>query len=152
MGRSCSVRAYGHRAYSAFSRAKIQLDDLSGVKNYVNHDIRRSCRSRWSPIPNISTDVKELALAHTLPGLHKVYNRYDYRDEKRVLLTAWEKILLAIVDPPSQTNVVPIDKPMKIARRPWPKVTGTTTQDNHNEREVRYNRDTVQPQHSCIYT
>ena len=53
------------------------------------------------PIPDL---VRELVIAHTKPGLHKVYDQYAYLDEKRHALEAWAARLRNI-DPPA-ANVV----------------------------------------------
>jgi hypothetical protein len=64
-------------------------------------------RTGLSAIPNISDLVRELVIAHTKPGLHKVYDQFAYLDEKRSALTAWEARLRSIVAPsPSSDNVI----------------------------------------------
>jgi integrase len=68
----------GRKPYTGFSRGKKQLDELSGVTSYVIHDLRRTARTRWSAIPNVKTEVAELAMAHVLPGMHRVYNLHSY--------------------------------------------------------------------------
>jgi integrase len=100
----------GKTPYVAFSRAKKELDRLSGVTKWRLHDIRRSARSHWSPIAGISDTVKELALSHVQPGIQGTYDRFKYRDQKRQLLTEWERILTAIVHPPATTNVVSLPR------------------------------------------
>jgi integrase len=66
------------KPYTGFSRGKKQLDELSGATSYVIHDLRRTARTRWSAIPNVKTEVAELAMAHVLPGMHRVYNLHSY--------------------------------------------------------------------------
>jgi len=50
--------------------------------------------------------VRELVIAHSKPGLHKVYDQFAYLDEKRAALTAWEARLRSIVTPPPASDNV----------------------------------------------
>ena len=54
--------------------------------------------------------VSELCIAHAQKGLHKVYDRHSYLDEKRHALEAWATHVLAICGPCVQSNVVSIGK------------------------------------------
>jgi len=56
------------------------------------------------PVPN---NVCELVIAHAQPGLHKVYDRHSYREEKRRALELWAARLLSIVEP-RDSNVISI--------------------------------------------
>jgi hypothetical protein len=49
------------------------------------------------PVPDL---VRELVIAHTKPGLHKVYDQHAYIDEKRHALELWAKRLRDIISPP----------------------------------------------------
>jgi hypothetical protein len=73
---------------------------------FVLHDIRRTMRTGLSalPVPDL---VRELVIAHTKPGLHKVYDQYAYIDEKRHALELWAARLRSIVSP-TPDNVVPL--------------------------------------------
>jgi hypothetical protein len=51
-------------------------------------------------------DHRELVIAHTRPGLHKVYDQYAYADEKRHALELWAARLRSIVTPPPDNVVV----------------------------------------------
>jgi hypothetical protein len=46
------------------------------------------------PVPDL---VRELVIAHTKPGLHKVYDLHAYLDEKRQALDLWAARVMAIV-------------------------------------------------------
>jgi hypothetical protein len=87
--------------------AKDRGDDPSKVvlSDWRFHDIRRSARTAFSEatVPEL---VSELILAHAKPGLHKVYNQFDYFDAKMSALTQWGARLERIVDPPSADAVV----------------------------------------------
>jgi integrase len=91
----------GRAPYRGFAKGKDRLDKLSGVTGWKLHDIRRTCRTRWSGISQVSDQIKELCLDHAQPGLHRVYDQHKYRDEKRQLLTLWQQQLRNIIDPPA---------------------------------------------------
>jgi integrase len=80
-------------------------DDPEKVKlaAWVNHDLRRTLRSRLSEL-RVSADVAEAILAHVKPGIRGVYDRYEHFDEKRHALELWATRLRNIAQP--QPNVV----------------------------------------------
>jgi integrase len=104
----------GKKAVNGFSVAKRNLDELmleelrKAAKHrgedpdqvelvpFVLHDLRRTGRTHLSalPIPDL---VRELVIAHRKPGLHKVYDQFEYLEEKRDALKMWADRLLAIV-------------------------------------------------------
>jgi integrase len=93
------------RPISGFSAMKARLDELMGeIDPWTLHDIRRTMRTHLSSLP-IPELVRELVIAHTKPGLHKVYDQHAYLDEKRDALEQWAKRLRGIIDPPTG-NVV----------------------------------------------
>ncbi len=53
----------------------------------------------------VAEEVREAILAHARPGIKKVYDVHDYRDEKREALELWAARLRAIVAPPPD-NVI----------------------------------------------
>jgi integrase len=76
---------------SGFSRAKRQLDTLSGVDGWRLHDLRRCAASGLARLQT-PPHVIEAVLNHrsgTISGVAAVYNRYSYLDEKRLALEAW---------------------------------------------------------------
>ncbi len=93
---------FGVKPVNGFSKAKERLDkeiaaELRGkAEPFVIHDIRRTMRTGLSalPVPDL---VRELVIAHTKPGLHKVYDLHAYEDEKRHALTLWAARLRGIV-------------------------------------------------------
>jgi integrase len=97
----------GRRPISGFSKAKAALDSmLEEVEPWTFHDLRRTMRTHLGGLP-VPTNVAEMIIAHAQPGLHRVYDRHSYRDEKRRALELWNARLAAIVDPPTG-NVVSI--------------------------------------------
>ena len=93
-----------------FERHKAKLDVLMqqilGNKppDWVNHDIRRSVRTKLSAL-RIPEEVREAVLAHARPGIKGHYDMHHYLDEKRDALTQWAAKLRDIVEP-SQSVVV----------------------------------------------
>jgi integrase len=88
--------------------ARLQGADPSTVimKDWVNHDLRRTVRTHLSAL-RIPEEVREAVLAHVRPGIKGTYDKYEYLDEKREALTAWAARLRNIVEP-APANVVPI--------------------------------------------
>jgi integrase len=112
---------FGKKPVNGFAKAKVRLDKamLAELRKgaddekarqkikldpFVIHDVRRSVRTGLSalPVPDL---VRELVIAHTKPGLHKVYDLHAYEQEKRHALELWAARLRSIVTPPS-ANVV----------------------------------------------
>jgi integrase len=105
----------GRRPVSGFSKAKARLDAImkadlerQGKKfeGFKIHDIRRTCRTRFSALP-VEDMVRELLLAHARPGLHRVYDLHAYQEEKAHALTLWAAKLRSIVEP-KPDNVIPL--------------------------------------------
>jgi integrase len=88
----------GRAPFVGFSRAKRKLDELSGVEDWVLHDLRRTARTHFSALP-VQDLVRELVIAHARPGLHRIYDQHSYRAEKLELLTRWEERLRGILVP-----------------------------------------------------
>jgi integrase len=90
---------------SGFSKAKARLNKIMRMdveaqglpfEPFVIHDIRRTCRTKFSALP-VEDIVRELLLAHSRPGLHKVYDLHAYENEKADALKAWHERLKHIV-------------------------------------------------------
>jgi integrase len=81
-----------------FAASKKALDVLmKGVPHFVIHDLRRTVRTRLTPITEY--EVAEAVIGHCKTGLNKVYNLYDFIEEKRHALDNWAKRLQRIVSP-----------------------------------------------------
>ena len=76
----------GRTPISGFSKAKTALDRRSGVTGWRLHDLRRTARSLMSRA-GVSKDVAERVLGHAITGMAAVYDRHEYRSEKRIALT-----------------------------------------------------------------
>jgi integrase len=125
---------FGAKPINGFSKNKARLDALmerylrafarlqgasrSEVREvtlqpFVQHDIRRTVRTHLSALP-VAELVRELVIAHSKSGLSRVYDQYQYENEKRHALELWEGRLLSIVEPPAEPdpgNVVPLRSP-----------------------------------------
>jgi integrase len=92
---------YGTKPVNGFGRAKRRLDELMAdrlgtVEEFRFHDIRRTMRTGLSALP-VTDMVRELVIAHTQKGLHKVYDRHKYDAEKRQALDLWASRLHQIL-------------------------------------------------------
>ena len=92
----------GAKSVDGFSKAKERLDRAIATElgaappPFVLHDIRRTVRTRLSGL-NVSSDVAELVIAHTRPGLRRVYDLHSFEDEKLRALERWADRLAVIV-------------------------------------------------------
>jgi integrase len=99
----------GHVPLSGWSQAKRRLDDLGTVRNWVTHDLRRTCATGLQKL-GTPLQVTEAILGHTAGsrgGIIGVYQRHDYANEKRAALEAWGAHVLALVEGRT-ANVVPL--------------------------------------------
>jgi integrase len=80
----------GGKPVSGFSKAKTRLDRLSGVSNWVIHDLRRSVATHMARL-GVPQEHIERVLGHAIEGVAGTYNRYSYLDEKRAALELWGK-------------------------------------------------------------
>jgi integrase len=95
----------GETAVHVSDKVKKKLDaamteKLGELPAWVNHDLRRTLRSRLSEL-RVSADVAEAILAHVKPGIRGVYDRYEHLDEKKHALETWAIRLRSIVEPQS---------------------------------------------------
>jgi integrase len=80
-----------NRPVSGFSNSKLRLDKLSGVADWVWHDLRRAAASGMARLGHPPHVIAEI-LGHsraTLSGVTSVYNRHGYEREARAALEAW---------------------------------------------------------------
>lgn len=90
------------KVFSAWSRTKKALDELSGVTGWTLHDLRRTFSTRLNAFT--PPHVVEKVINHvsgTVSGVSAVYNRYEYAEERRAAVAEWERRLLAIVTAPA---------------------------------------------------
>jgi integrase len=101
----------GLKPVNGFSKAKDRV--VRGMREtlgsepapWTNHDIRRTVRTRLSKC-KVQTEVAERVIGHLPKGLRKVYDQYEYLDEKREALEAWEAALRGIIAAPIDSKVL----------------------------------------------
>jgi integrase len=90
---------HGTAPFQGFSLAKRTLDDMSGVKNWRLHDLRRTCVSGMARL-GIPPHVADKILNHqsgTISGVAAVYQRHDFLDERNGALERWGAHVAKIV-------------------------------------------------------
>ena len=97
--------------FSGWSKAKARLDKLSGVSNWVLHDLRRAGATGMAEL-GIAPHIVEAVLNHASghkAGVAGVYNHARYATEKRRALDLWGAHVAAIVEGrEAEGNVTPI--------------------------------------------
>jgi len=81
----------GTKPFQAFSQAKRQIDQLSGVTEWRVHDLRRTCVSGMARL-GIAPHVADKILNHqsgTISGVAAVYQRHEFLSERRDALDRW---------------------------------------------------------------
>ena len=81
----------GTKPFQDFSRAKRQVDNLSGVVGWRLHDLRRTCVSGMARL-GIPPHVADKILNHqggTISGVAAVYQRHDFLTERKEALKIW---------------------------------------------------------------
>jgi hypothetical protein len=105
---ACSAYVFagrGERPFSGFSKAKAALDKASGVVDWTLHDLRRTARTLLSRV-GVSEGHAERVLGHAIGGVKGVYDRWQYREERRIALAKLATLLDGILNP--RGNVVPL--------------------------------------------
>lgn len=116
----------GARPVSGFSKIKARLDRMMvrimralarlqgddpeevALQDWVNHDLRRTLRTRLSSL-KVPSEVAELVIGHAKEGLDRVYDQYEYEPEMREALVKWAARLREILAPPP-SNVIQLHK------------------------------------------
>jgi len=85
------VSQSGTVPFQAFSVAKREIDQLSGVVGWRLHDLRRTCVSGMARL-GIAPHVADKVLNHqggTISGVAAVYQRHDFLAERKKALEMW---------------------------------------------------------------
>jgi integrase len=97
--------------FNGFSKSKAALDEVSGVKDWRLHDLRRTMATGLQRL-GVRLEVTEAALNHisgTRGGITGIYQRHSWLEEKRAALDAWGEYVAAIIEKRQPTgNVVAI--------------------------------------------
>jgi len=91
--------------------AELRRDDpdTEPIANWTIHDLRRSARSLFSAA-GVNADIGERCLGHVIGGVRGVYDRHEYRDEKRLAFEALATKINRIVEP-RRAAVLPMVRP-----------------------------------------
>jgi integrase len=79
------------------------------IPEFILHDLRRSAASGMARL-NVAPHVVDKVLNHasgTIGGVARIYNRFEYVDERRVALEAWGRYIDGLISP-TKNNVVPL--------------------------------------------
>jgi integrase len=87
---------------------KKNLDELSGVTGWTIHDCRRTARTLLSRA-KADPDHAERCLGHVVGGIRGVYDRHEYKDEKKKAYELLADLIQTIINPPTD-NVVAFER------------------------------------------
>jgi Site-specific recombinase XerD len=78
---------------TGFTKAKAELDRLSGVRDWIFHDLRRTAASGMCEI-GIAPHVIDKVLNHSIPSkVRRIYQRFEYLQERKEALETWSQYL-----------------------------------------------------------
>ena len=88
----------GPMARTVPTRAVARIVEKSGLAKFSPHDFRHTCATRLAKL-GTHRDVIERLLGHKVGTGRAIihYDHYDYSDEKRNAIIAWERELLGVV-------------------------------------------------------
>jgi integrase len=108
----------GERPFSGFSKAKVALDKhiaelrkkdgRDPMPGWVVHDLRRTAKTLMARA-GVRPDISERVLAHVIPGIEGVYDRWGYLPEKHDALTRLAALVDRIINPLAD-NVALLDE------------------------------------------
>lgn len=86
--------------FNGWSKGKAELDKLSGVNDWVLHDLRRTFATGLAALGTAPHVIEKLInhITGTLSGVAGIYNRFKYEKECREAIDAWEAKLLALLE------------------------------------------------------
>jgi integrase len=91
--------AAGTHPFQDFSKAKRELDAISGVTGWRLHDLRRTCVSGMAGL-GVAPHVADKILNHqsgTISGVAAVYQRHQFMLERKEALEKWGAHVAQIV-------------------------------------------------------
>jgi integrase len=111
----------GRTHLSGFSKGKTAFDKIAPTSTpWTLHDLRRTFMTRLVADLKIPEVVAHKILNHgdafgSKSKLGKIYNKYQYADERRAAMNAWTVKLDRIINPDAASNVVPMRTPEAVA-------------------------------------
>lgn len=85
----------GKTHLSGYSKAKAQLDRLSGVTAWRIHDLRRGCRSSLSRL-GVPRHICKKIIGHADGKIDRIYDVFDALEERRAGLLRHEQFVLSL--------------------------------------------------------
>jgi integrase len=114
IGERLALTTDGEIPIAGFSNAKRRLDVAmakaagKSVPHWTFHDLRRTATTGMARL-NVPPHVVDKVLNHTsgtIRGVAAVYNRFEYRDQRREALEAWGRFVGALASGEAPGNVV----------------------------------------------
>jgi integrase len=99
------AEGYDDRPCAGWSRGFARLEQLSGVRGFVLHDLRRTFATELASL-GVAIHVIEKLLNHTsgqISGVAAIYNRFSYAKEMREAIETWEAHLASLL--PQETTL-----------------------------------------------
>lgn len=94
--RGINPRAMSRLVATAIYRTGRSKEPYYGLPKWTPHDLRRTARTQMAKL-RVPREHAEAVLNHAKEGMVKVYDQYEYEEEKKVALLRWEEELLRIV-------------------------------------------------------
>jgi integrase len=84
--------------FGSVARHTATLRATTGTTGWTLHDLRRTARSLMSRA-GVAPDIAERCLGHVIGGIRRVYDRFEYLEEKRRAFEALADLVEGIVRP-----------------------------------------------------
>jgi integrase len=108
----------GKKPFSGYSKAKAALDrEIAKLRKndgrdpmpawQLSRDLRRTSKTLMARA-GVRPDISERVLAHVIPGVEGIYDRYEYAAEKREALEKLAALIERILNPPAGDNITPL--------------------------------------------
>lgn len=95
--------AKGINVFNSWGKSKSALDEETGLKGYVIHDLRRTFASLHAELATPLHVIERLLnhTGHSFAGIVSTYNRFTYFPEMSTAVTAYENFIFTIINTPS---------------------------------------------------
>jgi integrase len=100
----------GISSFKSFNKSKPRLDKLSGVTDWVLHDLRRTTVSGMARL-GVPPHVADRILNHTsgtISGVAAIYQRYEFMTERKQALELWGRHVGDLLAAADADNVIPL--------------------------------------------